>query len=42
METTLRQKGIRMDRYPGTGERIRIDTWPENRLRLIFARYGEV
>ena len=33
---------IRMDRYPGTGEQIRIDTWPENRLRMIFARYGEI
>ncbi len=33
---------IRMERYPGTGERIRVDTWPENKLRMIFARYGEI
>ena len=33
---------IRMDRYPGTGETIRIDTWPDGRLRLIFDRSGEI
>ncbi|MBR0158609.1 MAG: hypothetical protein IJM24_05965 [Clostridia bacterium] len=33
---------VRMERYPGTGERIRIDTWPDPKLRLIFARYGEI
>jgi acyl-ACP thioesterase len=33
---------VRMERYPGTGERIRIDTWPDPKLRLIFTRYGEI
>ncbi|MBO4327530.1 MAG: thioesterase family protein [Clostridia bacterium] len=33
---------VRMDRYPGTGETIRVDTWPENRLRMLFERYGEI
>ena len=33
---------VRMERYPGTGERIRIDTWPDPKLRLIFSRYGEI
>lgn len=33
---------VRMRRYPGTGETVRIDTWPENKLRLIFSRYGEI
>lgn len=33
---------VRMRRYPGTGETVRIDTWPENRLRMIFSRYGEI
>ena len=33
---------IRMDRYLGTGEQIRVDTWPDPKLRQIFARYGEI
>ena len=33
---------VRMDRYPGTGETIRVDTWPENRFRMLFERYGEI
>jgi len=33
---------IRMERYPGTGEQIRVDTWPDPKLRQIFARYGEI
>lgn len=33
---------IRMDRYPGTGETVRVDTWPDNKMRMIFDRYGEV
>lgn len=31
---------VRMDRYPGTGETVRVDTWPDSKLRMIFDRYG--
>ncbi len=33
---------IEMDTYPGSGVPLRIETWPENKLRLVFTRYFRV
>lgn len=33
---------IEMDEYPGSGENVRVETWPENKLRLVFTRYFRI
>ncbi len=33
---------VEMDAYPGAGETVRVETWPENKLRLIFTRYFRI
>ncbi len=33
---------IEMDDYPGSGEVVRVETWPENKLRMIFTRYFRI
>ncbi len=33
---------VEMDAYPGANETVRVETWPENKLRLIFTRYFRI
>ncbi len=33
---------VEMDVYPGVNETVRVETWPENKLRLIFTRYFRI
>lgn len=33
---------VEMESYPGANETVRVETWPENKLRLIFTRYFRV
>lgn len=33
---------VEMDAYPGSNETVRVETWPENKLRLIFTRYFRI
>ncbi len=33
---------VEMDAYPGANEQVRVETWPENKLRLIFTRYFRI
>lgn len=33
---------VEMDAYPGSGEVVRVETWPENKLRMIFTRYFRI
>lgn len=33
---------VEMEAYPGANETVRVETWPENKLRLIFTRYFRI
>lgn len=33
---------VEMDAYPGVNQVVRVETWPENKLRLIFTRYFRI